>query len=60
VLVRVQRPDARGLVPLGPEWAVKPTPVLMEQLEALVGHDRLQVIYDVPAGASLRATGPGA
>ena len=60
VLVRVQRPDARGLVPLGPAWAVRPTPALMEQLEALVGHDRLQVIYDVPTGGGLRATGPGA
>jgi len=59
VLIRVQRPDARCVVPLGSEWAVKPTPALMESLEALVGHERLQVIYDVPSGGSLRATGPG-
>jgi hypothetical protein len=50
VLVRVQRPDARCIVPLGREWSVRCTPALMDSLEALVGHDGLQVIYDVPAG----------
>ncbi|MET0292008.1 MAG: DNA polymerase III subunit alpha, partial [Steroidobacteraceae bacterium] len=59
VLVRLQRPDARCLVPLGSAWAVRPNAELMEGLEALVGHDRLQVIYDVPTAGNLRATGPG-
>jgi hypothetical protein len=59
VLIRVQRGGARCLVELGSAWAVRPNAALMEGLEALVGHAHLQVIYDVPAAGSLRATGPG-
>jgi DNA polymerase-3 subunit alpha len=63
VLVRVRRGEARCLVPLGTGWAVRPTAALMERLEGLLGHERLQVIYDLPPPGSspggLRATGPG-
>jgi DNA polymerase-3 subunit alpha len=63
VLVRVRRGEARCLVPLGAGWAVRPTAALMESLEGLLGHERLQVIYDLPPQGSppggLRATGPG-
>jgi hypothetical protein len=31
----------------------------MERLELLVGADGLQLLYDVPAGAALRAGSPG-
>jgi DNA polymerase-3 subunit alpha len=59
VLVRVQRASARCVVALGKDWAIRPTAALMEQLEALVGFEGLQVIYDIPGGGGLRATGPG-
>ncbi len=59
VLIRYQRPDARCLVALGAAWSVRPGAELIEKLESLVGPDGLQLLYDVPAGASLRAGSPG-
>ena len=59
VLLRYQGSDARCVLALGKDWAVRPEARLMDLLEALVGRDGLQLLYDVPAGSSLRATGPG-
>jgi DNA polymerase III subunit alpha len=59
VLVRYQANGARCTLTLGAQWAVRPNAELMERLESLVGADGLQLLYDVPAGAALRAGGPG-
>ncbi|RYZ62306.1 MAG: hypothetical protein EOP08_12400, partial [Proteobacteria bacterium] len=58
VLVRVQRPGERAIVALGKEWAIRPTPRAMEQLEALVGFNGLQVVYDVPTSGGGAAAAP--
>jgi len=59
VLVRYSGEGARCTLSLGSDWAVRPGPELMERLESLVGHDGLQLLYDVPAGAALRTGSPG-
>jgi DNA polymerase-3 subunit alpha len=55
VLVRYRGDSARCLLALGTEWAIRPTPALMDQLESLVGREGLQLVYDSPA--SLQGTG---
>ena len=59
VLVRYHGAGARCTLSLGSDWAVRPGAELMERLESLVGSDGLQLLYDVPAGAALRAGSPG-
>ncbi len=59
VLVRYQGAGARCLLSLGTGWAVRPAAELLENLESLVGHDALQLLYDVPTAPGLRAGGPG-
>jgi DNA polymerase III subunit alpha len=59
VLVRYYGADARCVLSLGPAWTVRPGAELMEKLEALVGQEGLQLLYDVPGGSNLRAGGPG-
>jgi DNA polymerase-3 subunit alpha len=51
VLVRYRGEQARCTLALGTEWAVRPTPALMDELESLVGRDGLQLIYDAPGGS---------
>ena len=55
VLVRYRGESARCLLALGADWAVRPTPALMDELESLVGREGLQLVYDSPA--SLQGTG---
>jgi DNA polymerase-3 subunit alpha len=55
VLVRYRGDSARCLLALGADWAIKPTPALMDELESLVGREGLQLMYDPPA--SLQGTG---
>jgi DNA polymerase-3 subunit alpha len=50
VLVRYRGDAARCLVALGADWTIRPTSALMDELELLVGHDGVQLVYDVPAG----------
>jgi DNA polymerase-3 subunit alpha len=59
VLIRYQGEQARCLLSLGSAWAVRPGAELIEKLESLVGQEGLQLLYDVPAGTSLRAGSPG-
>ena len=50
--------DACGALNLGPEWTVRASRELLEQLEALVGREAVQVLYGAPAagtGASFSA-----
>ena len=42
---------------LGAGWAVRPTPALTDELEALVGSDGIQWLYDLPAGAAFQGGG---
>ena len=55
VLVRYRGDSARCLLALGADWAIRPTPALMDELESLVGREGLQLVYDPPA--SLQGTG---
>ena len=55
VLVRYRGNSARCLLALGADWAIRPTPALMDELESLVGREGLQLVYDSPA--SLQGTG---
>jgi DNA polymerase-3 subunit alpha len=54
VLVRYRGAKARCTLALGADWAIRPTPALMDELEVLVGREGLQLLYDVPGG--LRST----
>ena len=49
VLVRYRGEQARCTLALGADWAIRPTPALMDELESLVGREGLQLLYD-PAG----------
>jgi DNA polymerase-3 subunit alpha len=52
VLVRYRSGQARCTLALGADWAVRPTPALTDELEALVGSDGIQWLYDLPAAAT--------
>jgi len=39
---------ARGTFSFGPEWNVRPTPALIEELETLLGRGRIAVLYSPP------------
>jgi DNA polymerase-3 subunit alpha len=39
---------ARGTFSFGPEWNVRPTPALIEELETLLGRGRVAVLYSPP------------
>ncbi|HWL61787.1 MAG TPA: DNA polymerase III subunit alpha [Steroidobacteraceae bacterium] len=49
VLVRYRGEQARCTLALGADWAIRPTPALIDELETLVGREGLQLLYD-PAG----------
>jgi DNA polymerase-3 subunit alpha len=49
VLVRYRGEQARCTLALGADWAIRPTPALIDELESLVGREGLQLLYD-PAG----------
>jgi DNA polymerase-3 subunit alpha len=53
VLVRYRGDQARCTLALGAEWAIRPTPTLIDELESLVGRDGLQLLYDLPAGLAV-------
>jgi DNA polymerase-3 subunit alpha len=57
VLVRYRSGQARCTLALGADWAIRPTPALTDELEALVGSDGIQWLYDLPAGAAFPAAG---
>ncbi len=51
---------ASGALTLGPEWTVRASRELLEQLEGLVGRDAVQVVYAAPpasSGSSFSADG---
>jgi DNA polymerase-3 subunit alpha len=50
VLIRYETDTARCVLGLERNWAVRPTPELLEGLESLLGPDALRLQYD-PAGA---------
>jgi hypothetical protein len=59
VLVRYRGDQARCTLALGADWAIRPTAALIDELEALVGREGLQLLYDLPAvvaGAGLHST----
>jgi DNA polymerase-3 subunit alpha len=39
---------ARGTLSFGSEWNVRPTPLLLEELETLLGRGRVAVLYSPP------------
>jgi hypothetical protein len=39
---------ARGTFSFGPDWNVRPTPTLIEDLEKLLGRGRIAVLYSPP------------
>ena len=57
VLVRYCSPAARCTLALGSEWAIRPTPAVMEELETLVGREGLQLLYELPTGLHTAAPG---
>jgi DNA polymerase III subunit alpha len=52
VLVRYRGDQARCTLALGADWAIRPTPTLIDELESLVGREGLQLLYDLPAGVA--------
>ena len=52
VMLRYRCPAASGTLLFGPEWKVKPSRDLLEQLEALLGTDTVQLRYTAEAAAS--------
>ena len=52
VLVRYRGEQARCTLALGADWAIRPTPTLIDELESLVGREGLQLLYDLPAGVA--------
>jgi DNA polymerase III subunit alpha len=58
VLIRYRGPEARCALALAPEWAVRPTASLLAELEALVGRDGLQLLYDAPGPGGLHGAAP--
>ncbi|HEU4623917.1 MAG TPA: DNA polymerase III subunit alpha [Steroidobacteraceae bacterium] len=49
ITVEYRGSGAMGALALGPEWNVKPTRELIEQLESFAGDQGLRVIYGAPA-----------
>ncbi len=52
VLVRYRGDQARCTLALGADWAIRPSPALIDELETLVGREGLQLLYDLPAGVA--------
>jgi DNA polymerase-3 subunit alpha len=48
---------ARGTFSFGPEWNVRPTPTLIEELETLLGRGRIAVLYSPPPAAAASSYG---
>ena len=48
VAVQFFAPGARGTFSFGPDWNVRPTPTLIEDLEKLLGRGRIAVLYSPP------------
>jgi hypothetical protein len=59
VLVRYQARGARCTMALGREWCVRVTPALMDELEALVGREGLQLLYEAAPAGNLHSAAPG-
>jgi DNA polymerase-3 subunit alpha len=57
VRVHYQNAAGRGVWTLPREWRVRPGAQLLEQLEALVGRESLQLVYSVPGTLNSSATG---
>jgi DNA polymerase III subunit alpha len=57
VAVRYAGEMASAALELGPEWRVRATRALLEDLERLVGADGVRVVYGPPAGSSSSAVG---
>ena len=48
VAVQFFAPGARGTLSFAPDWNVRPTPALIEDLEKLLGRGRIAVLYSPP------------
>jgi DNA polymerase-3 subunit alpha len=57
VAVRYAGERASAALELGPEWCVRATRALLEDLERLVGSEGVRVVYGPPAGSSNSAVG---
>ncbi len=57
VAVRYAGEIASAALELGPEWRVRATRALLEDLERLVGAEGVRVVYGPPAGTSSSAVG---
>ncbi|MFO1399963.1 MAG: DNA polymerase III subunit alpha [Steroidobacteraceae bacterium] len=57
VYVRYPGERASGVFMFGPEWKVRPTRALLDELEALFGRDGVRLAYGAPGGASAAASG---
>ncbi|MCP5328823.1 MAG: DNA polymerase III subunit alpha [Steroidobacteraceae bacterium] len=57
VAVRYAGEKASAALELGPDWRIRASRALLEQLEGLVGSDGLRVFYGPPAGSVSTAAG---
>ena len=57
VAIRYAGELATAALELGPEWRVRATRALLEDLERLVGPEGVRVVYGPPAGSSSSAVG---
>jgi len=57
IAIRYAGERASAALELGPEWQVRATRALLEDLERLVGSGGLRVVYGPPAGSSSSAVG---
>ncbi len=57
VYLRYTGERASGVLVFGPEWKVRPTRALLDDLEALFGRDAVRLAYGAPAAANSAASG---
>jgi DNA polymerase-3 subunit alpha len=56
VCVRYAGEQASGVLLFAPEWKVRPTRALLDELEALFGRDGVRLAYGLPAGSTSAAS----
>ena len=55
ITIEYRGSGAAGAFTLGQEWNVKATRELIDQMEALLGRDSVQIIYGAPQSMSMAA-----
>ena len=55
ITIEYRGSGAAGAFTLGQEWNVKPTRELIDQMEGLMGHDSVQIVYGAPSSVSQAA-----